>query len=84
MGEGVDTNDDDVLEYTYNGTWSGNFYGSNPAVEDDTTTTGVDESMDAAAPDAVAGTFGVTGTEGEGDAAVTTTYVGAFGARKPD
>ena len=82
MGPGVDTNNDDLLEYTYNGTWSGNFYGSNSAVADDTTTANVDESMDAAAPDAVAGTFGVTGTMGEGDAAVTTSYVGAFGARR--
>ena len=76
MGDGVDTDDDDVLEYTYNGTWSGNFYGANA---DDDTTADVNEQ---AAPDAVAGTFGVTGTEGEGDAAVTTTYVGAFGARR--
>jgi hypothetical protein len=81
MGPGVDTDDDDVLEYTYNGTWSGNFYGAVAAVGDDEDTE-ADESMPIRAPEAVAGTFGVSGTEGEGDAAVTTTYVGAFGARR--
>ena len=81
MGPGT-IEDDDSVSYKYNGTWSGNFYGSNPAVADNAATTGVDESMDAAAPDAVAGTFGVSGTEGEGDAAVTRSYVGAFGARR--
>ena len=83
MGPGVDTDNDNVLEYTYNGTWSGNFFGSNPAVANDPATD-ADESMDAAGPDAVAGTFGVTGTMGEGDAAITRSYVGAFGARKQD
>ena len=82
MGPGVDENNDDLLEYRYNGTWSGNLYGAVAAVEDDAATTDVDESMDAAAPEAVAGTFGVSGTEGEGDAEVTRSYVGAFGARR--
>ena len=84
MGTGVDENDDDVLEYPYNGTWSGNFFGAVAAVEDNEATTDVDEEMAAAAPEAVAGTFGVSGTMGEGDDAVTSTYVGAFGARKVD
>ena len=65
MGTGVDTDDDDVLEYTYNGTWSGNFYGAVAAVPDDEDTE-ADESMPIRAPEAVAGTFGVSGTEGEG------------------
>ena len=86
MGDGVDTNDDDILEYPYNGTWSGRFYGANPAVADDAATADVDESMPAGAPDAVAGTFGVTGTMDMGteDTAddVTRSYVGAFGARR--
>ena len=82
MGDG-DIQDDDTVKYPYNGTWSGNFYGPNPAIPDDNGTADVDESMDAAAPDAVAGTFGVSGTMGEGDDAVTSTYVGAFGARRP-
>ena len=72
---------DDSVTYPYNGTWSGNFFGANAAVEDNDQTD-VDEAMDAAAPDAVAGTFGVSGTMGEGDDAVTSTYVGAFGARR--
>lgn len=80
MGTGVDENNDDVLEYPYNGTWSGNFYGENAAVVDEADTD-ADEAMAAAAPDAVAGTFGVSGTMGEGDDAVTSTYVGAFGGR---
>jgi len=77
MGLGVDEDNDGTLEYTYSGSWSGNFFGPNP----DDATTDVNE---LAAPDAVAGTFGVTGTMGEGDAAVTRSYVGAFGARKDD
>ena len=80
MGAGVDEDNDDMLEYPYNGTWSGNFYGSNPAVADDTTTTDVDEEMAAAGPESVAGTFGVTGTMGTGEDTVTRSYVGAFGA----
>ena len=80
MGTG-EIQDDDSVKYPYNGTWSGNFYGANPAVADDDATD-ADEEMDAAAPDAVAGTFGVSGTMGEGDDAVTSSYVGAFGARK--
>ena len=75
MGEGM-IQDDDSVKYPYNGSWSGSFYGGNP---DDTTTANVNE---LAAPDAVAGTFGVTGTMGEGDAAITRSYVGAFGARR--
>ena len=80
MGPGT-IEDDDSVSYKYNGTWSGNFYGPNAAVLDDPDTD-ADESMDAAGPDAVAGTFGVSGTEGEGDVAVTRSYVGAFGARR--
>ena len=83
MGMGVDENKDDVLEYRYNGTWSGNFFGAVAAVLD-VDTTDADETMAAAAPEAVAGTFGVSGTMGEGDDAVTSTYVGAFGARNVD
>ena len=78
MGPGVDEDNDGTLEYTYSGSWSGNFFGPNL---DDTSTTDVNE---LAAPDAVAGTFGVTGTMGEGEDAVTRSYVGAFGARKDD
>ncbi|MCY4565616.1 MAG: hypothetical protein OXE40_14225, partial [Gammaproteobacteria bacterium] len=77
MGPGT-IGDDDMVTYKYNGTWRGNFYGANPAVA----ATDDAAAIDAAAPDAVAGTFGVTGTEGEGDAAVTHSYVGAFGARR--
>ena len=79
MGMGVDEDNDDLLEYPYNGSWSGNFYG--PATDDDATED-VTEGPANTAPAAVAGTFGVTGTMGEGDAAVTSTYVGAFGARR--
>ena len=60
--------------YDYNGSWSGNFY--RPAV-DDTDTTLVEGPANTA-PGAVAGTFGVSGTKDE----VTTSYVGAFGARR--
>ena len=59
--------------YTYNGHWGGNFYG--PAAEKDAT-------GDDLLPPAVAGTFGVTGTMGTGENAVTKSYVGAFGARR--
>ena len=54
--------------YPHSGTWGGRFYG--PATDDD----------GAIAPGSAAGTFGVTGTEGTGDDAVTTSIIGAFGA----
>ncbi len=78
MGAGV-IRDDDTVAYPYNGTWSGRFYG--PAT-DDAATEDVVEGPANTAPAAVAGTFGVTGTVGEGDDAVTRSYVGAFGARR--
>ena len=78
MGAGV-IRDDDTVAYPYNGAWSGNFYG--PAT-DDAATEDVVEGPANTAPAAVAGTFGVTGTVGEGDDAVTRSYVGAFGARR--
>jgi len=64
---------DNVATYDYNGHWGGQFYG--PEAEDDAK--GVDTL-----PPAAAGTFGVTGTMGEGDDAMTRSYVGAFGARR--
>ena len=75
---------DAVATYTYNGTWSGQFYNG---TADDTTTTDVNESH--VAPGSVAGTFGVTGTDDMGTADdmtddVTRSYVGAFGAHKDD
>ena len=83
MGDG-EIQDDDTVEYPFNGTWSGSFFGANPAVADDAGTPDVDESMDAAAADAVAGTFGVTRSEGTGNDMVVESYVGAFGAHKED
>ena len=74
---GTATTVDAVTTYTHNGSWSGQFYNG---TADDADTTDVDESE--VAPGSVAGTFGVTGTVGEGDAAVTTSYVGAFGAHQ--
>ena len=73
---GSATVEDNVASYPYNGSWSGSFYNRAMNVE---STADVDESL-STAPGSVAGTFGVTGTVGEGDAAVTTSYVGAFGA----
>ncbi len=70
---GAPTVTGDVASHPYNGAWGGQFYG--PAADEDAT--GVD-----ALPPAVAGAFGVTGATGEGDAAVTRSYVGAFGARR--
>ena len=70
---GAVTEVDNVAIYTHNGAWGGRFYGP----QADTDATGVD-----ALPPAVAGAFGVTGATGEGDAAVTRSYVGAFGARR--
>ena len=64
---------DDAATYPYNGHWGGQFYGPAAAAG----ATGVDTL-----PPAASGTFGVTGTEGEGDDAVTRSYVGAFGARR--
>ena len=74
MGAG-EIQGDDTVEYPYNGTWSGSFYG---ATADDTDTTDVNESVTA--PLAAAGTFGVTRSEGTGDDMVVESYVGAFGA----
>ena len=65
---GTATTVDAVTTYTHNGSWSGQFFNG----------TADDESQ--VAPGSVAGTFGVTGTVGEGDDAVTRSYVGAFGA----
>ena len=59
-------------DYAYNGTWSGSFFGQSAAVDADN-----DNNIDA-----VAGTFGVTGTMGTGDDAITESFVGAFGAHK--
>ena len=73
MGAGV-IQDDDTVEYPYTGMWSGQFYGAAAEAAETATTT----------PAAAAGTFGVTGTMGEGENAVTRSYLGAFGARKSD
>ena len=73
---GTATTVDAVTTYTHNGSWSGQFFN---AAMDDADTTDVNESV-TTAPGSVAGTFGVTGTTGEGDDAVTRSYVGAFGA----
>ena len=70
---GAPTVTGDVASYPYNGAWGGQFYGP----QADADATGVD-----LLPPAVAGAFGVTGATGEGDAAVTRSYVGAFGARR--
>ena len=59
--------DGDLVVYPYNGTWTGQFYGA---------------ADEGALPPAAAGTFGVSGTQGTGDDAVTRSYVGAFGARR--
>ena len=74
---GTATTVDNVTTYTHNGSWSGQFYNG---TADDTDTADVNESH--VAPGSVAGTFGVTGTTGTGDDAVTRSYVGAFGAHK--
>ena len=63
--------------HEFNGTWSGSFFG---ATENDTATTLVNESETA--PNAVAGTFGVTKETGTGDDLVRESFVGAFGATK--
>ena len=70
---------DETVSFDYNGSWRGNFYG--PAT-DDAATTDVMEGPGNVAPAAAAGTFGVTGSTGMGDDAVTRSYVGAFGARR--
>ena len=69
------TYDPDTEEFPYNGHWGGQFYG--PEAADDA------EGADTLPP-AAAGTFGVTGTTGTGDDAVTRSYVGAFGAHKDE
>ena len=59
-----------LATHTFNGTWSGGFFGNGAKTTDH--------------PGSVAGTFGVTDTQGTGDDVVTESYVGAFGAhRKP-
>lgn len=63
-----------TVTYDYNGRWAGSFY--NPAKDE------AGENDLSKAPGSVAGTFGVTGTTGEGDDAVTRSYVGALGAHK--
>ena len=68
--------DGTVATYTYNGVWGGQFY--NGTADDDAT----DANESHVAPGSVAGTFGVSGPMGEGDDAVTRSYVGAFGAHK--
>ena len=60
-GPGLDT-------HTFNGTWSGGFFGNGEKTTDH--------------PGSVAGTFGVTADMGTGDDAVTESYVGAFGANQ--
>ena len=55
--------------HTFNGTWSGGFFGN-----------GGEGATDH--PGSVAGTFGVTSKTGTGDDAVTESYVGAFGAHR--
>ena len=55
-------------EHTFNGTWSGGFFGNGEETTDH--------------PGSVAGTFGVTDTTGKGDDVVTESYVGAFGAHQ--
>jgi hypothetical protein len=72
-----------VASYTYNGTWSGAFYG--PGTDNPATVTV--EGPEDSAPKAIAGTFGVTGTDNMGTPAdesddVTRSYVGGFGARR--
>ena len=74
---GTATTVDNVTTYTHNGDWSGRFYNG---TTDDPATADVDESH--VAPGSVAGHFGVTGTVGTGDDAITRSYVGAFGAHK--
>ena len=56
------------MTHTFNGTWSGGFFGNGEETTDH--------------PGSVAGTFGVTDTTGTGDDAVTESYVGAFGAHQ--
>ena len=69
--------------YSYTGRWDASFFGNNPdadAMTDDGTSDIVKQR--GAYPDSVAGTFGVTGSEGEGDDPVTHSFIGAFGAHK--
>ena len=82
MGAG-EIQDDDTVEYPYNGTWSGSFFG---ATANDADTTDVDESITA--PMAAAGTFGVTRTMDmdttDMDDDIVESFVGAFGAHLDD
>ena len=77
MGSGTTKNS--ITTYKYEGSWDGSFYNpvDIPAGEEN-----AGQNDLTKAPGSAAGTFGVTGTEGEGDDAVTTSYVGAFGAHK--
>ena len=77
MGTGITNQVTGAVTYPYNGAWSGQFYNGTADVA---TTTNVNESH--VAPGSVVGTFGVTGTVGTGDDAVTRSFVGAFGAHK--
>ena len=74
---GPPTVTDDEATYKYNGSWGGHFY--NQAMDDEDTAD-VNESL-TTAPGSVAGTFGVTGSDG-GDDDPTRSYVGAFGAHE--
>jgi hypothetical protein len=82
MGAG-EIQDDDTVDYPYNGTWSGSFFGG---TDDVAATTDVDESQ--VAPMAAAGTFGVTRTMDMDttDTAddIVESFVGAFGAHLND
>ena len=78
MGMGT-LGDDGEYDYPMNGSWSGQFYNGTPN-DPDTDADNVNESH--VPPGSVAGTFGVTGTTGEGDDAMTRSYLGAFGAHE--
>ena len=74
--------------HSYNGTYSGQFFGASEAIEDDPDTEDVVEATVAAGtrmPAAVAGSFGVTRTLDmdtmDMDDDITESFVGAFGAR---
>ena len=69
---------DNEATYPYNGMWGGQLYG--PAGDTDADTDAAATTM----PTGAAGTFGVTGPVGEGDDAMTRSYVGAFGAHKTE
>ena len=68
MGQGT-LGTDGEYDYPMNGTWYGSFY--NPVADVAATTTVME---DETAPGSVAGTFGVSTSDGD------ESYVGAFGA----